>query len=94
MALNNEFSSHRELKLQRLVEAGMLLNQELSLDALLTRLVDVAAHLLEARYVAMGVLADDGVSLKNFITTGMSEEEKAAIGPLPSPCRVRSSPST
>ena len=76
-------SSNRELKLQRLVEAGMLLNQELSLDALLTRLVEVATHLLEARYVALGVLAEDGVTLKSFITTGMSDEQKAAIGPLP-----------
>jgi signal transduction histidine kinase/DNA-binding response OmpR family regulator len=73
----------RELKLQRLVEAGMFLNQELALDTLLTRLVAIAAQLLEARYVALGVLAEDGVSLKSFITTGMSDAEKAAIGDYP-----------
>jgi signal transduction histidine kinase/CheY-like chemotaxis protein len=81
--MSHRSASPRELKLQRLVEAGMLLNQELSLDALLTRLVEVATHLLEARYVALGVLAEDGVTLKSFITTGLSDEEKAAIGPLP-----------
>ena len=75
--------ANRELKLQRLVEAGMLLHQELSLDILLGRLVEVAAHLLEARYVALGVLADDGRTLKNFITTGMTAEQREKIGPLP-----------
>jgi signal transduction histidine kinase/DNA-binding response OmpR family regulator len=73
----------RELKLQRLVEAGMFMNQELSLDTLLTRIVDVAAQLLEARYVALGVLAEDGVTLKSFITKGMTDAEKAAVGPYP-----------
>jgi signal transduction histidine kinase/DNA-binding response OmpR family regulator len=73
----------RELKLQRLVEAGMLLHQELSLDLLLGRFVEVAAHLLEARYVALGVLAEDGQTLKNFITTGMTDAQREAIGPLP-----------
>ena len=76
-------SGQRELKLQRLVEAGMLLHQELSLDILLGRFVEVAAHLLEARYVALGVLADDGQTLKNFITTGLTAEQREAIGPLP-----------
>ncbi len=61
----------------------MLLHQELSLDILLGRLVEVAAHLLEARYVALGVLADDGHTLKNFITTGLTAEQREAIGPLP-----------
>ncbi|MBC7541667.1 MAG: response regulator [Candidatus Sericytochromatia bacterium] len=75
--------SPRELKLQRLVEAGMFLNQELSLEALLTRIVDVAGQLLEARYVALGVLAEDGQTLKSFITRGISDTDKAAIGPLP-----------
>jgi signal transduction histidine kinase/CheY-like chemotaxis protein len=73
----------REQKLQRLIEAGMLLNQELSLETLLERLVEVASTLLEARYVALGVLAPDGHTLENFITTGMTEAQKLAIGPLP-----------
>jgi signal transduction histidine kinase len=75
--------SPREVHLQRLVEAGMFLNQELSLESLLTRLVHVAGQLLEARYVALGVLTDDGKALKSFITSGISESEKAAIGPYP-----------
>jgi signal transduction histidine kinase/DNA-binding response OmpR family regulator len=79
----SEAPGQRELKLKRLVEAGMLLNQALTLDGLLTRIVEVAAHLLEARYVALGVLADDGVTLKSFVTTGLTEAQKAAIGPLP-----------
>lgn len=61
----------------------MLLHQELSLDILLGRFVEVAAHLLEARYVALGVLGEDGQTLKNFITTGMTAAQREAIGPLP-----------
>ncbi|MDB5100326.1 MAG: multi-sensor hybrid histidine kinase [Cyanobacteria bacterium RYN_339] len=78
-----EPSAERERKLKRLIEASMLLNQALSLDTLLARLVEVAAHVLEARYVALGVLAPDGETLENFITTGLTDEERLAIGPLP-----------
>ena len=73
----------KERKLRALVDAGILLTQELSLDAVLQRIVEVASQLRAARYAALGVLADDGVTLKNFVTTGLSEEEKRAIGPLP-----------
>ncbi|MFP5502348.1 MAG: ATP-binding protein, partial [Candidatus Sericytochromatia bacterium] len=82
-ATTGPLSQSRELKLQRLVEAGMLLNQELSLDAVLARIVEVAQHLLEAKYAALGVLADDKTTLKNFVTIGVSEDERRAIGPLP-----------
>jgi len=43
----------------------------------------VASQLLGAKYAALGVLSDDGVSLRTFVTTGLSEAEKAAIGPVP-----------
>lgn len=73
----------KERKLRALVDAGILLTQELSLDAVLQRIVEVASQLLAARYAALGVLSDDGVTLKNFVTTGLSEEERRAIGPPP-----------
>jgi signal transduction histidine kinase/CheY-like chemotaxis protein len=72
-----------ERKLRALVDAGILLTQELSLDAVLQRIVEVASQLLGAKYAALGVLADDGVTLSTFVTTGLSEAEKAAIGSHP-----------
>jgi signal transduction histidine kinase len=69
-------------QLGALVEAGMVLTAERSLEAVLQRIVEVACRLLEARYGALGVLDAQG-GLGQFITTGFSEEIKARIGHLP-----------
>ena len=61
----------------------MILSSELSLAALLQRLVEVAAELTGARYGALGVIDDTGTRLVDFITTGITAEDRAAIGALP-----------
>ena len=65
-----------------LLEAGMMLASELSLSAVLQRLVDLSVELTGARYGALGVLGRDGL-LVDFITTGISPEQHRAIGQLP-----------
>jgi signal transduction histidine kinase len=70
-------------RLRTLVHAGIALNSELSLDALLQRLVETAAELTGARYAALGVIDRAGRSLERFFTTGIDEETRAAIGHLP-----------
>ncbi|HEY7561789.1 MAG TPA: GAF domain-containing protein, partial [Gaiellaceae bacterium] len=70
-------------RLEELVEAGIALSSELSLDALLQRLVETAASLTGARYAALGVIDTSGQFLERFITTGIDEETHAAIGDLP-----------
>ena len=70
-------------RLRALVDAGVALSSELSLDALLQRLVEVAAELTDARYAALGVIDRSGRALERFVTTGISPEEHAAIGDLP-----------
>jgi signal transduction histidine kinase len=65
-----------------LIEAGLALASELDLDAVLQRIVDLAGAITSARYGAMGVLADDG-RIQRFVTTGVSPEERAAIGDPP-----------
>lgn len=70
-------------RLQELVEAGIALSSELSLEALLQRLVETAASLTGARYAALGVIDPSGQVLERFITTGLDEETHAAIGDLP-----------
>jgi signal transduction histidine kinase len=66
----------------RLLEAGLALSSELSLPVILQRIVDLAAALTGARYGALGVLGPDG-SITEFITTGVTPAERAAIGHIP-----------
>lgn len=75
--------SGSEKRLRALVEAGVALTSELSLDALLQRLVEAAAELTGARYAALGVIGPTGTQLERFLTTGIDAATHAAIGDLP-----------
>jgi signal transduction histidine kinase len=70
-------------RLHRLIEAGIALSSELSLDGLLQRLAETAAELTGARYAALGVIDPTGRELERFITHGIDPETHAAIGDLP-----------
>src|ERR1700732_16393 len=65
-----------------LLEVGLTLAAELSLPMVLQRIVDLAAQVTDARYGALGVIGADG-ELVEFITTGLSAQQRRAIGPLP-----------
>jgi len=67
---------------ERLLEAGLAVAAELSLPAALQRIVELAAELTGARYGALGVLGRDG-TISEFITTGVTEEQRAVIGHIP-----------
>ena len=70
-------------KLRALVDAGIALTSEGSLDALLLRLVDLAAELTGARYAALGVLGPGGSRLERFLTHGVDDAVRQAIGSPP-----------
>ncbi len=70
-------------RLRVLVNAGIALSSELSLDALLQRIIESAAELTGARYAALGVIDKTGQSLEQFVTTGFDAETHEAIGDLP-----------
>ena len=70
-------------RLRVLVDAGIALSSELSLDALLQRIVETAAELTGARYAALGVIDRTGQRLERFLTTGIDPEAHRAIGELP-----------
>jgi len=55
---------------------------ELSLDVVLKKVVERARELVGSKYGALSVVDDDG-AIKSFITTGISDETRAAIGPPP-----------
>lgn len=65
-----------------LVEAGLALASELSLPVLLQKIVDLACEVSGARYGALGVLEPEG-RIGEFLTHGVSDEQRAAIGRLP-----------
>ena len=66
-----------------LIEAGLALSSELDLDAVLSRIVELAVELTGARYGALGVLGEDTPRIERFITRGVTDEERAAIGAPP-----------
>ena len=70
-------------RLRAIVDAGVALASELSLDAVLQKIVEAAAELTEARYAALGVIDPTGRALERFIVTGLDAEAQAAIGDPP-----------
>ena len=66
----------------KLIESGLVLSAELSLPVVLQRIVDLAVEITGARYGALGVVGPDG-GISEFITTGMTQAEVAAIGGYP-----------
>ena len=69
-------------RLRRLLIANRSIVQELSLPAVLRRIVDTAKEVSGARYAALGVIGADG-TLEQFLHVGMDEEVVRAIGELP-----------
>lgn len=69
--------------LQKLVEAGVALTSTQSVQQVLQRLVDLARDLVSARYAALGVLAPDRTTLAEFLTSGISQEQRRRLASLP-----------
>jgi signal transduction histidine kinase len=56
---------------------------ELELDVVLERVLAAAQELTDARYAAIGVLDEPRTQLARFLTRGIDEQARAAIGSLP-----------
>ena len=69
-------------RLRRLLTANRSIVQELSLPAVLHRIVATARDVADARYAALGVIGADGL-LEQFLHVGLDEEKVRAIGELP-----------
>src|SRR6478752_5524855 len=65
-----------------LLGAVVSMTEDLSLEAVLDRLVQSACELVGARYGALGVIGDDQ-QLSHFITVGIDEDGSRVIGDLP-----------
>jgi signal transduction histidine kinase len=72
-----------ERRLRELIEVGRNLVAELDPEAIFQRLLEVACELTGARYAALGVLDEDRHELERFITRGIDDHTRRAIGNLP-----------
>jgi signal transduction histidine kinase len=66
-----------------LQSAGNDVMSELALEIVLKKVVDRACDLVGARYGALSVIEEDGHTIRTFITSGVTDELRAAIGPPP-----------
>ena len=76
-----EFAGPRSLR--QLLEAVVTVGSDLDLPAMLQRIVRSAVDLVDATYGALGVLDESRTWLAEFITVGIDEEARRAIGDLP-----------
>lgn len=86
---NNERLRHladaleqKRKQLQAVNAAGLALTSELDRDEVLQRVADQARAVANAKYAALGVFDEQGV-VETFTTSGISDEERARVGPLP-----------
>jgi len=62
--------------------AGLDVSSELALDLVLKKVVEQARALVGTKYGALSVVGEDG-RIKSFITSGISDAQREAIGPPP-----------
>lgn len=81
-----EQTRHERLELASQLElvgsAVIAVTEQLGIDTVLRRIVDLARELAGARYAALGVPNDRG-EIERFITSGLSDQEQRAIGAQP-----------
>ncbi len=70
-------------RLQSLISAMMLIESDAELDTLLKHLVRSACDLVGAQYGALGVLDGSGQHFAEFITFGVDDAQRQAIGDIP-----------
>jgi signal transduction histidine kinase len=72
----------------RLLDAVVAIGAELDLAVVLRRIVAAAVDLVDARYGALGVVAEDGLRMDDLVQVGMDDPTVVTVGPGPSFCGV------
>jgi signal transduction histidine kinase len=83
MAQGYESGALDEPRLRELIDVGRSLVAELDPEVVFRQVLEVACELTGARYAALGILDEDRHELERFITHGIDEEARQAIGNLP-----------
>lgn len=85
-----DLTEQRDAKVRRhseqlaaLYEAALALTEELDLGPVLRLVVDQARTLSGGKYGALGVLDEKGIFFDHFITSGITPEQCAHMGPTP-----------
>jgi signal transduction histidine kinase len=79
-----EAEIHRHAtQLEALNAASLALTTELDLGLVLQKVVDLSRELVTSRYGALGVLDQTGQYFEQFVTSGISHEERQMIGDPP-----------
>ncbi|WP_406475889.1 GAF domain-containing sensor histidine kinase [Streptomyces sp. NBC_01615] len=76
-------SAELTARVPQLLEAMRSVGSGLELHSTLDRICETAAQLADARYAAIGVVAEDGNGLADFVYYGVDEETAQRIGRLP-----------
>lgn len=82
LAAAKEAIEQRNRELGAANQAITAISGALDLPEVLQNIADAARELVDARYAALGVANQSG-RIVQFITSGITPEERAAIGPLP-----------
>ncbi|HEY2767377.1 MAG TPA: GAF domain-containing protein [Solirubrobacteraceae bacterium] len=72
-----------ELWIRRLLQVGRALMSELDQAAVLEQLLQHAREITGARYAALGILGEQRSQLEQFLTSGVDDDVRRAIGDLP-----------
>ncbi|HSZ05885.1 MAG TPA: GAF domain-containing sensor histidine kinase [Solirubrobacteraceae bacterium] len=67
----------------RLLDVGRVLTTELDQRIVLDRVLEAAREITGARYAALGILNERHSGLEQFLTSGIDEDTRRAIGDLP-----------
>lgn len=70
-------------RLRAVIDAILSIEADAELAELLREIASQATLLVGARYGALGVLSADGTQLSEFVTVGIDDERRAAIGHFP-----------
>ncbi len=76
-------ASSEEAWIRRLLDVGRELVTELDLGTVLDRVLQTAREITGARYAALGISNEQRTELEQFLTSGVDEDTKRAIGDLP-----------
>ena len=69
--------------LRELLDAVLTVASDLHPELVLQRIIEAAVDLVDARYGALGVIDEGGTGLSQFITVGIDQAGREAIGELP-----------
>ncbi|MFD9000669.1 GAF domain-containing sensor histidine kinase [Streptomyces sp. NPDC059582] len=79
----SDLSAEPAARVARLLDAMRCVGSGLELHSTLDRICATAADLTDARYAAIGVVAEDGEGLSDFVHHGVDEATARQIGRLP-----------